>query len=277
MLASVAKPPKSPPHMTTGDEPGRRLKKTSLAGLVALVVAGIVVFSRGVIHNRAIQEAGRLGTVTATPPWIKTQLKNWLPEAWTNAARETIGPGNSSHFDRVTHVRFSRKKITDDDLAPLQWLKTLEGVSFRYTSIDGSGFRFLENLPDLKEINATKTRVDDAGLRHLSHLENLEALYLSDTRITEEGLPHLRHLANLKTLRIGRAPISDSGLAHLHPLESLEYLDLTGTLVTDAGLAQLHSFPNLRRVILYETEVTEAAASRLRESMPEVYVNHGNF
>jgi hypothetical protein len=263
--------------MVRGDRFQMGLKWTIFLGLLSLLLWLGIVFVQGIFQNRAVNQARRLGYVTASEPWSKTAAKTHLPPWLIDALRETIGPGNSSHFDRVTRVRFYKNTTTDEKLKCVSRLRTLEAADLRGTSINGEGFRHFHGLPRLRELNCTETQVADENLPLLSGIRNLEKLFVSRSRITDVGLLHLQDLENLKLLRIAHNQITNDGLIHLEPLKKLEYLDLQGTQVTDEGLKTLERYTTLRRIILYNTAVTEEAAAELRKKLPGCYVNHKGY
>ena len=82
-------------------------------------------------------------------------------------------------------------------------------------------------------------------------------------------------LKNLRKLHLENTSITDDGLIHLKELENLEYLNLYGTSITDAGLLHLSNLKELKSLYLWQTNATEEGATRLKEEIPDLYINMG--
>ncbi len=119
------------------------------------------------------------------------------------------------------------------------------------------------------------TNVTDASLAPLKNLPSLIELNLGNTRVTDAGLAALVGLGYLQNLQAPLTTISDAGLAQLKGLSNLVTLNLYGTQVTDAGLEHLTGLKHLRAVYLWQTQVTPEGATKLRETLPGLYVNTG--
>lgn len=112
-------------------------------------------------------------------------------------------------------------------------------VSFRGTAITDDGLASLTSLPTLESLYLPGTAVGDVGLERLKGLPSLVNLYLSGTRVTDGGLPHIRGLGRLRVLALDRTCVSDAGLGHLKALVGLRHLDIRDTGVSEAGVEQL--------------------------------------
>jgi YHS domain-containing protein/mono/diheme cytochrome c family protein len=121
-------------------------------------------------------------------------------------------------------------------------------------------------------------RIGDAELAHLADLAPvLVWLNLARTKVGDAGLAAVAGLGELRRLNLSNTGIADAGLAHLAGLQKLEYLNLYGTAVTDAGLAHLHGLKTLQRLYLWQTAVTDAGAAALREAVPGVQIDRGEY
>ena len=118
--------------------------------------------------------------------------------------------------------------------------------------------------------------ITDASLASLKEVGSLVTLNLRGTKVTDDGLKHVGELKTLKKLHLEKTEIGDAGVAHLAGLENLEYLNLYGTRVTDEGLSKLANLKQLKRLYLWKSQATEAGANKLKESLPELYVNLGS-
>lgn len=120
--------------------------------------------------------------------------------------------------------------------------------------------------------------VTDTDLALCEGLESTMVwLNLSRTEITDRGLARLAKYPQLRRLNLSRTKVGDAGLQHLASLERLEYLNLYDTQVTDAGLRHLRGLANLRKLYLWQSKVTGAGAAQLREALPGVDIDLGDY
>jgi hypothetical protein len=163
----------------------------------------------------------------------------------------------------------------DADLAHLQGIDTLKTLSLYFgTRISDEGLAQLAKLESLESLKLYGDRITDAGLEHLARLKNLKSLSLEAplTRlrlppaggfprpprplrpaasITDAGLAHLAPLIRLEVLEIRNGSFSDEGMVHLAKLTSLKQLQLMRVTVSDAGVKHLESLQNLERFTLF--------------------------
>jgi len=153
------------------------------------------------------------------------------------------------YFANVQAVWFRNRQVSDDDLAYLTCLTSLQRLLLKNTS------------------------VTDAGLKHLKGLTTLHWLYLNDTRITDAGLETLNFPA-LQTLDLSNTHVTDAGLVYMCRLTALEELNLRGTQVTDAGLEYLKGLTPLRILDLDDTKVSVDGVARLQQALPNCGIRH---
>ena len=173
-------------------------------------------------------------------------LRRWLPR---------------DYLDEVRAVDLLGTKVTDADLAQLQWLTGLQELTLFSTQVTDAGLAHLHGLTELRELSLRHTQVTGAGLAHLRRLTKLQELYF-DFEITDAVLAHLHGLTGLQSLVLD-PQVTDAGLAHLQGMAGLQQLYLTGTQVTDAGLAHLHGLTGLQVLYLRGTQVTDAGQFHL--------------
>jgi hypothetical protein len=93
-------------------------------------------------------------------------------------------------------------------------LKHLKGLSrLRVLDVGGCGLTddalaHLEPLTSLETLALQDTKITGAGLAHLSGLSELRVLNLDGCEVTAESLEHLRPLANLRILRLKLCPVT---------------------------------------------------------------------
>jgi Leucine-rich repeat (LRR) protein len=164
---------------------------------------------------------------------------------------------------RVTEIDLARTAATDDGLAHLASLASLESLVLKETRVGDAGLAHLRGLKKLRTLVLTGTAVTGEGLARLQSLSELEDLILDGTRVDSAGLAHLRPLTKLRQLGLEKLPIDDAGAARLAPLTSLRRLNLIDTKVTDAGLAHLKALTNLQALYLSHTRVGNAGMEHL--------------
>jgi len=106
-------------------------------------------------------------------------------------------------------------KVTDDVIAPVQFIPRLAHLILRATEITDAGLPAVGKAAGLVRLHLEKTKVTDAGLAHLKPLANLEYLNLYSTEITDSGLAHLESLSKLKSLFLWQTKVTDAGVMKL--------------------------------------------------------------
>jgi len=178
------------------------------------------------------------------------------------------GLANLQDMTKLRSLMLDFTSVTDDQLAHLAKLKSLESVSLhRDKQLTGDGLVHLKGLTSLRELKFYSTPVDDRVLEHIKRLTSLEVLSLQSTRVTSAGLSRLAGLKHLKELFLPRQ-IGDEGLAHLRGLTALERLLLYSEDITDAGLGHLQDLPALRSLTLLSAKVTRNGVESLRAARP---------
>jgi hypothetical protein len=183
--------------------------------------------------------------------------------------------------------RTSLSTLTDEGLASLAKLTSLQTLSLHRTDITGVGFKHLAGLKKLENLELNDTFVNDegleqigkieslrilqiartnitgAGLKHLANLEELKELDLTDTAVDDNGLGHISIHNHLESLSLRRSHVTDAGMLHLESLRHLEALNLSETKITDAGLPHLYRLKNLQSLYTSDTAVTQDALDKL--------------
>ncbi len=149
-------------------------------------------------------------------------------------------------FQNVVFVDLGETQATDDDLALIGLVPSVESVVLTSTPITSDGLRHLRGLSRLRVLSLWKTAIDDRGLAHLAGHTGLENLVLDNTGIGDAGLVHLRDLTELEEwLGLCHTKVTDAGLPNLARLRKLRSLNLIGTQATKAGMRELQkSLPN---------------------------------
>ncbi len=106
-------------------------------------------------------------------------------------------------------------KVTDEVVAPVQFIPRLANLNLRGTDITDAGLPAVGKATSLVRLHLEKTKVTDAGLAHLKPLANLEYLNVYGTEITDAGIAHLESLSKLKTIYLWQTKVTDAGVMKL--------------------------------------------------------------
>ena len=165
---------------------------------------------------------------TPTQPPGPAWLRRWIGE---------------DYFQSVTIINAGGCLPRDElspDLITNEWLRTIcRLTSLRWLDIDHAtkitddGIAQIESLTSLERLFADNAPITDRGLKHLAGLTRLEYLSVNSPGVTDEGLQSLCGLSRMKMLYLGDTRITDRGLRQLQGLKQLERLYLPGTKVSD--------------------------------------------
>jgi tetratricopeptide (TPR) repeat protein len=155
----------------------------------------------------------------------------------------------------ITSVASSGARLTDDDLALLTGMPTLESLSLA------------------KETSKpVEHRITDRGLAALRDMPALRTLYLTDCPFSDAALPYIGGMKQLSTLGLGGTKVTDAGLVHLKNLNKLAFLSLSNTETSDQGIAVLLDLKGLRQLLLGGTRVTKLGVLGLKQELPNCQV-----
>jgi hypothetical protein len=222
--------------------------RTALAVSVVFALALGWQVNRAAHQRRAVASIRALGGHVyyrqdigghAENPGASGWLTGWIGERF---GRDLV--------DRVTWVDLDGVGVTDDDLAQVAALGTLELLR-----VDGG------------EITAD-------GLARLASLNRLEVLGLQNHRHIADGLIHLKRLDRLRSIVLRNTDTADEHVAVLGEIKSLENIDLVNTNITDAALLRLAELPHLKNLQINDTLVTDAGVSSLSDRRPDVRVEY---
>ena len=195
----------------------------------------------------------------------------------------------------------SNIRVTNDDLAYLESLTTLQVLMIDSEKVTDAGLIHLNGLTQLRELYVSGRRVTDDGLKQLRHLTRLHYLCISETAVTGVGMEYLTGLPELRALHldnshvtdlglkriselttlwkldIGNNPITDTGLVYVGRLPQLRWLECDRTKVTDTGLKNLKGMPQLTTLFIRETHATDAGLRKLQEELPRCQIIAGSI
>lgn len=159
---------------------------------------------------------------------------------------------------RVAYIDFPEQcDFSETDLAYLEMLPEVPGLSLRNTAVTHNGFSRLKSIPGLERLDLRDTQLDDESVKWLQEIKNLEALDARNTSISDVGVDELAHISTLRVLHLAGRKISDQGILTLESHPNLELLNLSDSLVTDKGIAVAATLPRLKTLFFARTAVTD--------------------
>jgi hypothetical protein len=108
--------------------------------------------------------------------------------------------------------------LTDAAMARLGVMKRLRSLRLHGSAITDDGLATLARLPSLEQVQIFESELTGRGLRALGGLSRLWALCLVENRVDDDGLAGLAPIRQLRFLALRDATISDTGLDHLNGL-----------------------------------------------------------
>ena len=150
----------------------------------------------------------------------------------------------------LEELSLTGSRIGDDGLVHLAKLPSLRYLMLYGENFSDAGMAHLKNVPSLKILNlAHLKQITDEGVEYLSGLENIENVtFYWNENITNKGAVYLSRMKSLKKLDIAHSRINDDGLAHLSKVKTLEYLHLPNQGITDKGLMYVCKLDKLKHL-----------------------------
>jgi serine/threonine protein kinase len=150
-------------------------------------------------------------------------------------------------FEGLSHV-------SNETLAHVARLAGLNGVIIKGGEVDDDCIKYLEYLPDLRELALAQTKVSGRALSRLSRLRKLKHLDYSGGSDIPLLLKTLENSKTMTELTLENVPLSKDDLKLIASLQSLKALRISGSGVTNSMMAELAHMPRLK-----EIEVRECA------------------
>jgi hypothetical protein len=248
---------------TSAPKPQRLLLRYSLAMLfiaTAVVAAVLAPLVNRVHHQeRVIEKVRRLGGSihfahdldADNQPSDRSWLRTWLGDAY---------------FREVKSIDLQNSDATNDLVAELSAIGTLEQLGLSQTRIDDRALPYVARLSQLKALDIGFSSITNEGLIHLAPLKDLVVLDLSVTKIDDDGLPALQQLNSLYQLDLYGTAVTDRGTAVLLELPLLAELDIANTQITDGGVATLAKHSKLRRLRLDQMTTGQGQEQRITDA-----------
>jgi hypothetical protein len=228
----------------------RRWLRFTIRGLLMLVLAIAVVMA--IWSSQARKD--RLARQT-----VRTFGGSYGTETFLSAPDWMVKLLGDEYFFRVQGIAIASGAFRDNDLAPLEGLHGLRGLTLTNTHVTDAGLKRLAGLGNLTTLELKLTDVTDDGMQYLKAYSQLEDLNLIDTEITDKGLSSLPYFPKLYRLWIGKSNIQGE---KEQPVSD----------ITDAGLSAIERQSNLKRLVLYNAKITPEGIARLKSALPGLNV-----
>ena len=142
-----------------------------------------------------------------------------------------VATGGDAEHSGGFIINVSLRDAEDKDFVLLKDLRGVKFLDCAYCKIDGSGFKYIQQMKRLEYLWLHDNQFDEQYLRYIRDFPRLHTLFLDNTSISDAGLRHLQNLKALERLYLDQTQISDEGLRHLRKLTALKILDLSETKV----------------------------------------------
>jgi len=192
-------------------------------------------------------------------------------------------------------MKLTAQLANDEDMRICNQYPDAEIVDFKYSEIDGHGFKFLK-LPRVVAVRIGASPLKDENLKYLKRLKSLIKLELShittlngsglhalpglirleitDSQLTKEMMDAIGSLSSLKVLCLKRGTgLTETNISSIVKLRNLAELYLEDIELTDAMLAKLKTVPAYRLGLRRNHHLTAASLETLRE-MPNLELIH---
>lgn len=176
---------------------------------------------------------------------------------------ETFGDLTADELLAMRLLDLTRMGVTDEDLAHLKGLPSLQELKLNGTQVTDAGLAHLKDVKGLKALDLWGAPVTGEGLRHLPPTVEKLSLLATGT-VTEEGLQSLRGMTGLRSLALGHTAMSDRTASVLEGMESLRSLSLHGTRSGDGVIAALRGLKSLESLDLAGTQISDKGLEMLR-------------
>lgn len=162
----------------------------------------------------------------------------------------SLGINNLNALTHLTHLKrlyIDSMHVSDEDMADIASLKTIEDIEIASTDVTSSGVNHLSQLINLHTVSLRSypsdspnlVGVGDKGIEFIKELPHLSAVYLQGQRITKEGAMTLSQNKHLKDVQLPNNDIDDEGAIALSTLPQLKELDLDYNHIGDMAAVAL--------------------------------------
>jgi len=187
-----------------------------------------------------------------------------------------------SSLESLEGLEIDGAKITDAGLKAFSPLKNLRKCTFYHVlgkeKFTGAGVAHLAELPRFESFGCGGSSFNDEGLAACAKLPHLRELRIWHTMATDAGVAKLTGMTSLKIVKLGpqfTPRITDASVVNLSKIKSLETVSVMETRLSwEKSLSKLKDLPALKLLELQQDEISEADLARLRAELPGVKIDY---
>ncbi|MFO0871702.1 MAG: hypothetical protein U0935_22490 [Pirellulales bacterium] len=172
-----------------------------------------------------------------------------------------------AHFPKLNVLQLSGTAVTNEGLAAIASLQTLEMVYLDRTDIGDAGLEHLKGLENIVVLVLERSQVTGAGLATLGSLKELRTLNLAWCPVTDAQLEACLKFENLEVATLHHTGINGEGLVHLRPLKKLRVLNISDNPVDEEQLLHLQGAPTLKMLYVRGFKTTDATIQTLKDTL----------
>lgn len=170
-----------------------------------------------------------------------------------------------NRFTSIFALDLCRSELKDSSLSRLKSLRNVEVLELRANELDGSCFKDLTGMRELREIDLSENCFKPENTRYFPLYPKLEYLQLGHLKLTPASLKPISKLQKLRFLGLSdNIDLGDEIIDDLLKLKSLRHLDIRGTKVSAAGLKRLASM-NLQQLEYSPSQRKDHSSGRLQK------------
>ena len=243
------------------------------------------------IPPAALAAGDSMETHWRPPPWMPESLLKLCPTNWFARVDRLVihNLGKSPPFDLIRKLRQLRslecETQTEDDLASIGDITSLETLQIRDSGITAAGIKELARLPRLKTLLIDSDQIDNAALAELNRLASLENLDIEHSVGKLLDLHGLKGLQSLTVMPDGQRPFVYGGSKTPtipSSLPPISQQDNAGTAVSASvvrPLIRLTALPNLAKVHFDHVNLDRTSCENLSDvsALESLEIEYGSF
>jgi len=187
---------------------------------------------------------------------------------------ETLAPLGA--LQSLEEVEIDGAKISDDGMKAFAAMKSLRKLTFFHVlqkdKFTGAGVLHLKDLPKLESFSCGGSTFTDDGLAACAKLPHLRELRIWHTNATDAGVAKLEKMTTLKILHLGpqfTPKITDASVSSACAIKSLETLSVMETRLSwGKSLARVKELPALKLLELHQDEIPDEDLAKLKQALP---------
>lgn len=158
-----------------------------------------------------------------------------------------------------------KNEFNDDDLSRLRRrLDGKERIKLRFVkkNIDGTGFKYLVNLP-IEELILDFCTLNAESGKFVKEMRMLDVLILRNCDITDDFIVNIGIHPNITMLEIGGSELTDKSIPYIARFPKIDNVALSSAKITDKSLAYLANCPTIQSLSVNHNDITSTGIKEL--------------